>query len=117
MPSGAAPHELPLLIETQCAGDFTRGNKKRAEDAARVATLRGTYGHTLRFVLVLWGYFDTGYLGSAAAEGIDWVWQHRIDDLEHLIVATPLAVEHPFQSNGANGATMPAVAASTNRAW
>lgn len=27
------------------------------------------------------GYFDSGYLGYEAAEGIDWVWEHRIDDL------------------------------------
>ena len=25
--------------------------------------------------------FDSGYLGYEAAEGIDWVWEHRIDDL------------------------------------
>ncbi|WP_204376562.1 hypothetical protein [Ventosimonas gracilis] len=24
---------------------------------------------------------DSGYLGYEAAEGIDWVWEHRIDDL------------------------------------
>jgi len=29
-----------------------------------------------------YGYFDSGYLGYEAAEGIDWVWEHRIDDLE-----------------------------------
>jgi len=25
--------------------------------------------------------FDSGYLGYEAAERIDWVWEHRIDDL------------------------------------
>jgi hypothetical protein len=35
----------------------------------------------VRFVLFLCGYFDGGYLGYEAAEGIDWVWEHRIDDL------------------------------------
>jgi hypothetical protein len=30
------------------------------------------------------GYFDTPYLGYEAAEGIDWVWEHRIDDLEQF---------------------------------
>ena len=33
------------------------------------------------FGLFLCGYFDSGYLGYEAAEGIDWVWEHRIDDL------------------------------------
>ena len=25
-----------------------------------------------------------GYLGYEAAEGIDWIWEHRIEDMEHL---------------------------------
>ena len=27
------------------------------------------------------GYFDAAYLGYEAAEGIDWIWEHRIEDL------------------------------------
>jgi len=27
------------------------------------------------------GYFDSGYLGYEAEEGIDWVWEQRIDDM------------------------------------
>ena len=27
------------------------------------------------------GYFDSGYLGYEAAERIDWVWEHHIDNL------------------------------------
>lgn len=33
---------------------------------------------------IICGYFDTGYLGYEAAEGIDWVWEHRIDDLREF---------------------------------
>jgi type II restriction enzyme len=44
--------------------------------------LRATYGDKARFNLFLCGYFDSGYLGYEAAKGIDWVWEHRIDDLE-----------------------------------
>lgn len=29
----------------------------------------------MRFILFLCGYFDSGYLGYEAAEGIDWVWE------------------------------------------
>jgi hypothetical protein len=43
--------------------------------------LRDTYGAKIRYVLFLGGYFDSGYLGYEAAEGIDWVWEHRIDEL------------------------------------
>jgi hypothetical protein len=72
------------LVEAKSAGDFTNTNKRRKEEAIKVAQLRTTYGNTIRFVLFLCGYFDSGYLGYEAAEGIDWVWEHRIDDLEEL---------------------------------
>lgn len=56
-------------------------NKRRKEEAAKMTQLRHTYGDRARLNLFLCGYFDTGYLGYEAAEGIDWVWEHRIDDL------------------------------------
>ncbi len=84
MPFHAQPGELPVLIEAKSAGDFTNTNKRRKEEAAKNAQLRGTYGDAVNYVLFLCGYFDTGYLGYDAAEGIDWVWEHRIDDLAEL---------------------------------
>jgi hypothetical protein len=59
-------------------------NKRRKEEATKVTQLRATYGDKVKFVLFLCGYFDSGYLGYEAAEGIDWVWEHRIDDLKQL---------------------------------
>ncbi|MEX0718180.1 MAG: XamI family restriction endonuclease [Planctomycetaceae bacterium] len=81
MPSDAEPGELPLLIEAKSAGDYTNVNKRRKEEATKVAQLRRKHGSDVRFALFLCGYFDSGYLGYAAADGIDWVWEHRIDDL------------------------------------
>lgn len=75
---------LPVLIEAKSAGDFTNTNKRRKEEATKIRQLQATYGKTIRFVLVLCGYFGTDYLGYEAAEGIDWVWEHRIDDLAGL---------------------------------
>ena len=72
---------MPLLIEAKSAGDFTNVNKRRKEEAVKMAQLRSSYGPGVRFILFLCGYFDTGYLGYEAAEGIDWVWEHRIDEL------------------------------------
>lgn len=72
--------ELPLLVEAKSAGDFTNVNKRRKEEARKVQQLHATYGNTIEFVLFLCGYFDSGYMGYEAAEGIDWVWEHRIDD-------------------------------------
>lgn len=76
----AQPGDRPLLVEAKSAGDFTNVNKRRKEEARKVQQLNATYGNTIEFVLFLCGYFDSGYLGYEAAEGIDWVWEHRIDD-------------------------------------
>ncbi len=81
MPKRATRRELPILIEAKSAGDFTNVNKRRKEEAKKVGQLRETYGESLKFVLLLCGYFDSGYLGYEAADGIDWVWEHRLDDL------------------------------------
>lgn len=81
MPKDAKPGELPLLMEAKSAGDFTNVNKRRKEEATKMNQLRNTYGKDVRFILFLCGYFDSGYLGYEAAEGIDWVWEHRVNDL------------------------------------
>lgn len=81
-PLGAEAGELPLLVEAKSAGDFTNVNKRRKEEGKKVEQLRRTHGDNVRFVLFLCGYFDSGYLGYEAAEGIDWVWEHRIGDFE-----------------------------------
>ncbi len=80
-PHRMVPGQLPLLIEAKSAGDFTNTNKRRKEEAQKAGQLRRTYGPTVQFLLLLCGYFDVGYLGYEAAEGIDWVWEHRLDDL------------------------------------
>lgn len=82
MPRASKAGSLPILVEAKSAGDFTNTNKRRKEEAQKVTQLRATYGaDEIHFVLFLCGYFDSGYLGYEAAEGIDWVWEHRIDDL------------------------------------
>lgn len=81
MPKTARSGELPIFFEAKSAGDFTNTNKRRKEEAVKMAQLRSTYGAEVRFNLFLCGYFDSGYLGYEAAEGIDWVWEHRINDM------------------------------------
>ena len=78
--------EMPVLIECKSAGDFTNTNKRRKEEATKIEQLRATYGKDVEFVLFLCGYFDTGYLGYEAAEGIDWIWEHRITDFDKLFL-------------------------------
>ena len=77
---GADGKELPVLIECKSAGDFTNTNKRRKEEAKKIEQLKDTYGKDVEFILFLCGYFDSGYLGYEAAEGIDWIWEHRIED-------------------------------------
>lgn len=75
---------LPILIEAKSAGDFTNTNKRRKEEATKIHQLQATFGPTVTFVLFLCGYFGSDYLGYEAAEGLDWVWEHRIGDLAKL---------------------------------
>lgn len=80
-PHNSDKETLPLFFEAKSAGDFTNVNKRRKEEAIKIAQLKSTYGEEVGLNLFLCGYFDSGYLGYEAAEGIDWVWEHRIDDL------------------------------------
>ena len=84
MPLSAQSGDMPLLLEAKSAGDFTNVNKRRKEEAVKMQQLRNTYGSNVSYSLFLCGYFDSGYLGYEAAEGIDWIWGHRINDLEKL---------------------------------
>jgi hypothetical protein len=84
MPFSAKTGDMPILMEAKSAGDFTNVNKRRKEEAVKMQQLRNTYGQEITYLLFLCGYFDSGYLGYEAAEGIDWIWEHRIKDMEQL---------------------------------
>jgi hypothetical protein len=83
-PKKVRADRMPILIEAKSAGDFTNTNKRRKEEATKIHQLQEAYGENVPFVLFLCGYFGTDYLGYEAAEGLDWVWEHRIDDLLKL---------------------------------
>lgn len=78
------PSRQVILMEAKSAGDFTNTNKRRKEEAVKYAQLKATYGEDIPFLLFLCGYFDSGYLGYEAAEGIDWIWEHRLSDFDAL---------------------------------
>lgn len=78
------PQRKPILIEAKSAGDYTNTNKRRKEEAVKYAQIKDTYGDDIPFLLFLSGYFDSGYLGYEAAEGIDWIWEHRTEDFNQL---------------------------------
>jgi len=83
------PHILrrdkcPIMVEAKSAGVFTNTNKRRKEEAKKISQLKATYGKDICYIVFLCGYFDAGYLGYEAQDGIDWVWEHRMDDFEQL---------------------------------
>lgn len=88
-PLYAQAGDMPFLIEAKSAGDATNTNKRRKEEAQKFRQLKEKYGSGTRFMLYLCGYFEPGYLGYEAAEGIDWVWEHRTQDFEHVLLAEP----------------------------
>jgi len=83
LPRRGKTGDLPIFIEAKSAGDFTNVNKRRKEEASKARQLQETYGD-VRYVLFLGGYFDRGYLDYEAANGIDWIWEHRVADMEKL---------------------------------
>ena len=85
MPFGATPDQFPILIEAKSAGDVTNTNKRRKEEAQKATQLKARFGSNATLLLLLCGYFDAGYLGYEASEGIDWVWEHRLDDLATIL--------------------------------
>jgi hypothetical protein len=77
-------NKLPIMIEAKSAGDFTNTNKRRKEEAKKISQLKATFGEDIFYIVFLCGYFDSGYLGYEAADGIDWIWEHRLQDFEQL---------------------------------
>jgi hypothetical protein len=75
---------LPVLIKTESYSAFAQAMQHKSAHFADVRALRMTYGNDVPFALMLGGYCGAGYLGTQAAEGIDWVWQHRVADLQSL---------------------------------
>lgn len=101
-PIGANLADLPVLIEAKSAGDATNTNKRRKEEAQKFRQLKDKYGDDVKFLLYLCGYFEPGYLGYEAAEGIDWVWEHRTSDFDFLF--TPLNKKKALALKEAPGA-------------
>jgi hypothetical protein len=76
--------DFPILLEAKSAGDFANTNKRKKEEITKMLQLRRTYDNKITFDLFLSGYFDDNFLKYVASEDINWVWEHRIDDLERF---------------------------------
>jgi len=84
-PTSAHSGNVPVLIEAKSAGDATNTNKRRKEEAQKFSQLKMGLDPEVKYILLLCGYFEAGYLGYEASEGIDWIWEHRLGDLEPLL--------------------------------
>ena len=76
---------MPILLDVRSTATAAGARNLRDADAKKLRDLRMTYGEAIPYALMLGGSFDPGYLGTQAAEGIDWVWQHRLNDLDGLL--------------------------------
>jgi hypothetical protein len=76
----------PFVIEIKTSGNATTTTRWRRKETQKFMQLKERYGENIGFMLLFCGYFNPGYLGYAAAEGIDWVWEHRLGDLSSLLV-------------------------------
>jgi len=83
-PRRPRPNRLPILIEAKSAGDFTNTNKRRKEEAQKHTQLQERFGSDVVYALFLCGYFGEGYLAYEADSGMDFIWEHRSDDLLQL---------------------------------
>lgn len=83
-PRAPRPSGIPVLIEAKSAGDFTNTNKRRKEESDKYKNLVAALGDEIDYVLFLCGYFNETYLAYEAAEGMDFVWEHRPEDLLDL---------------------------------
>lgn len=48
-PKKARKGDLPVFFEAKSAGDFTNTNKRRKEEAVKMAQLRSSYGKKVQF--------------------------------------------------------------------
>jgi len=74
-----------FVIEIKTSGNTAITNRWRKKETQRFVQLKEQYGENIKFILLCCGYLDPGYLGYVGAEGIDWIWAYRLNDLSALL--------------------------------
>ena len=86
--SSSSPRNSPVQTSHPDRGEIRRRFHERQQAAQRGSQenepAANEFGKSVEFVLFLCGYFNAGYLGYEAAEGMDWIWEHRIEDMKQL---------------------------------
>jgi type II restriction enzyme len=92
-PANAAKARLVVVIEAKSSISIPSIIRCAKRDARKYATVKAKSGKNFAFLLLLCGYFDGYYLGPQAAEGVDWIWQHRLNDLNATLPNTIKSME------------------------
>lgn len=79
---------LPIFLEAKSMTDEVNPNKRQKEEAQKVESARRrwqTESERLNFVLLLGGTVPKRYLQVEAGSDLDWIWEHRVQDLKILL--------------------------------
>jgi len=79
---------LPIFLEAKSMTDEVNPNKRQKEEAQKVDSVRRRWqplDEKLNFILLLGGTVPRRYLEVEANSGLDWVWEHRVEDLLPLL--------------------------------
>ena len=79
---------LPIFLEAKSMTDEVNPNKRQKEEAQKVESARRrwqTDSERLNFVLLLGGTVPKRYLQVEAGSDLDWIWEHRVQDLKMLL--------------------------------
>lgn len=88
MPISKSGNFLPIFLEAKSMTDEVNPNKRQKEEAQKVDNVRRrwqTSEEKLNFVLLLGGTVPRRYLEVEAGSGLDWIWEHRVQDLGTLL--------------------------------
>lgn len=90
-PHKADKNELPIFVEAKSMTDEVNPNKRQKEEAQKVNNLKRMWEmrnpKPVVYVLLLGGTVPRRYLEVEAGSGLDWVWEHRVEDLRQLLDA------------------------------
>jgi hypothetical protein len=75
----------PIVLDVRTSVSSNANTGMCRQIASKLRELHMNYRDSVRYVLVLAGTFNAGDLGTLAAEGIDWIWQHRMRDLARVL--------------------------------
>jgi type II restriction enzyme len=87
-PFSVSKNLLPIFLEAKSMTDEVNPNKRQKEEAQKVESARRRWqekSERLNFILLLGGTVPRRYLEVEAGSDLDWIWEHRIEDLGLLL--------------------------------